>query len=335
MLKVLVTGASGFVGSHAIEALQEKKDIQVVAACRDKRRLLAGYEGEVREGDVRNDSYLAELFSGVDVLVNAAAWSSAWGHAKASRRHFYEPSIGLLEAAIAQGVKKIINISSTSAAAPDQSANPMSRGIIRNRWPHLDNVVRIEDFLRARAGDRLTVVNLRLGVFVGRRYGLGMLPILLPRLKTHLVPWVAGGKTSAPLTDGRDIGQAIALSVVADLHDYQGFNIVGPEVPTVREVIDFLHAEFGYPRPHFSVPFAVAYPFARLMEWLDPIVPWEPLVTRSIVHLLEEVGADNRRAEVMLGYRPRYPWRDAVRLQVREMAERQTSPMPLAAPLRE
>ena len=96
---------------------------------------------------------------------------------------------------------------------------------------------------------------------------------------------------------------------------------------SVREVIDFLHAEYGLPRPHFSVPFAVAYPFAWLMEQLDRIAPWPPLVTRSVVHLLEETGADNQRAEARLGYRPRVGWRDAIRQQMMEMASRQRRPM--------
>jgi len=33
--------------------------------------------------------------------------------------------------------------------------------------------------------------------------------------------------------------------------------VVGPEVPTVREVITFLHDEYGLPKPHFGVPFAM------------------------------------------------------------------------------
>jgi nucleoside-diphosphate-sugar epimerase len=163
---------------------------------------------------------------------------------------------------------------------------------------------------------------------------LGLLPILVPRLKTHLVPWVAGGRTSLPIIDGRDIGQAFALAATApDLADYEGFNIVGPEVPSVRQVITLLHDEFGLPKPHFGVPFAMAYPFAWLMEKIDPIVPWEPLITRSIIHLIEEVGVNNTKAERLLGYRPVHGWREAVRTQMAEMAVRQTRPMAMVRPV--
>ena len=66
------------------------------------------------------------------------------------------------------------------------------------------------------------------------------------------------------------------------------------------------------------------------MEKLDPIVPWEPLIVRSIVHLLEETSATNDRATVILGCQPQHDWRDAVRLQVAEMARRQTRAMSMA-----
>lgn len=333
MITVLVTGANGFVGSHAIEQMMGDGELRVIAACRDHSKLPPSFSGECRVGDIRDEHYLRSLFADVDVLVNAAAWTSAWGHRGESERYFYQPTLRLIDGAIAAGVKRIINISTTSAAAPDHSADPMSHGIIRNRWPHLNNVIRIEEHLRERASSSLCVVNLRFGTFAGNRYGLGMLPLLLPRLKTHLVPWVVGGKTSAPLTDGRDIGQAIHLAVHAQLSGYQSFNIVGPEVPTVREVITLLHDEFGYPKPHFSVPFAIAYPFAWLMEKIDPIVPWEPLVTRSIIHLLEEVNADNGRAEKMLGYTPRHHWKEAVRATVNEMKQRQSGAMPMTKPI--
>ena len=334
MTAVLVTGANGFVGSHVLEALQRRRGVTVIAACRDAARLPAGFDGEVRAGDLRDVRYVREVVDGVDVLCHGAAWTSVWGRRDESRRLHLEPTLSLIDAAQAAGVRRFIHTSTTSAASPEQSADPMSRGIPRRYWPHLCHVIAIEDRLRERASATFQVVNLRLGIFAGRRYGLGILPILLPRLKTHLVPWVAGGRTSLPIVDGEDLGEAFALAATASaLDDYEGFNIVGPEVPTVREVIEFLHEEFDYPVPHFGVPFFLAYPFAWLMETLDSIVPWEPLVTRSIVHLLAEVHADNRRAEARLGYRPRHPWREAVRKQVAEMRVRETRPMPMYRPL--
>jgi len=331
---VLVTGANGFVGSHVLEALAQREDVRLIAACRDGERMARTFSGEVRVGDMRDPGYVKSVVAGVDVLCHAAAWTSLWGQSENSRRLFLEPGLALIKAARAAGVRRFVHASTTSAAAPQHSGDPMSQGIPRAFWPHLGNVIALENALRKAAAPDFQVVNLRLGIFAGRRYGLGILPILAPRLKTHLVPWVAGGRTSLPIIDGRDIGQAFALAATAPgLANYEGFNIVGPEVPTVRQVVSLLHDEFGLPKPHFGVPFAIAYTFAWLLEKLDPLVPWEPLVTRSIIHLMEEVGVDNTKAKRLLGYRPVHDWREAVRIQLAEMAVRQTQPMAMARPI--
>lgn len=331
-IRVLVIGASGFVGSHALEALSADGSVEVIAACRNKTRLLQSFQGETRVGDIRDESYLCSVFDGIDIVCNAFAWTSLYNHAKESERLFLQPSMRLIDLAIKSGVKRFINVSTTSAASPDTSADAMSTGINRTYWPHLSNVVAIENQLRNKASTDFTVINLRLGLFAGNRYALGLLPILLPRLKTHLVPYVAGGHTSMPIVDGRDIGQALhKAALVEGLSGYQSFNIVGPSVPSVREVIDLLH-KHDYPKPHFNVPFPMAFAFAWLMESIDPIVPWEPLVTRSIIHLLREVNADNQRAMDILGYEPKYHWREAVETQIAEMNKRQEQPMSMARP---
>jgi nucleoside-diphosphate-sugar epimerase len=333
-MRVLITGTTGFVGSHCIEALAEHQEITTIAACRDPSRLPAGFTGEARVGDLRDSDYLNKLMNGIDTVVHAAAWTSLWGHRKQSDEFFLQPSLALIEAAKRQGVKRIIFISTLSAAAPGHSSDPMSKGIQHAYWPHEANVVRLEDRLRELSGDDFCTINLRLGLFAGSRYALGLLPILVPRLKTHLVPWVNGGKTGMAITDGRDIGQAIRLAATTPgLVGYQSFNIVGPDVPRVREVIEHLHQHHGLPKPHFGVPFPIAFAFAWLMEKLNPVVPWEPLVTRSIVHLLQETNADNKRAAQLLGYQPRYHWREAVDIQMDEMAKHQSKAMSMARPL--
>jgi len=334
MKTILVTGANGFVGTHTLKKLMLLDDINLIAACRDRSRLIPEFKGEVREGDFRDEQYLDKMLEGVDVVCNAMAWTALWGHKQQSQELYYEPTTKLIDKIIKKNISRYINVSTTSAASPEKSADAMSIGIPRTFWPHLCSVIKIENYMRSKASSETTMVNMRLGIFAGEHYGLGILPILLPRLKTHLVPWVAGGETHLPVIDGRDIGEAMKCAAIAEeLTGYESFNIVGKDSPTVKEVIEFIHKQFAYPKPHFSVPFFIAYPFAWLMEMLDPIVPWEPLVNRSIIHILEEVSADNNRAEKALNYQPCHNWQDAVSMQVQEMEKLQKKPMRMARPI--
>lgn len=335
MQTVLVTGASGFVGTHTVAALAQRNDIRLILACRDFSKINIDTAVEARLGDLRDAGYRQSLLKGVDVVCHAASWSSLYGHAKESNELYLQPTLALIAEAKRAGVKRWVNVSTTSAAAPQRSSDAISYGIERAFWPHLVNVIKIENRLRELADDGFNVMNLRFGIFAGQHYGLGVLPILVPRLKTHLVPWVAGGRTSLPIIDGRDVGQAMALAAITtNQSPYEALNIVGPQVPTAREVIGFLHEQYGLPQPHFSVPFPLAYAFAHLMEVLDPLLPWAPLVTRSIVHLLEEVKVDNQLAVQRLGYQPRFHWQAAIKAQMQEMSVRQRHNMPMALPIR-
>ena len=52
-MRVLVTGAAGFVGSHCIEALAGMEKVETIAALRDRSKLPPGFNGKVRTGDFR------------------------------------------------------------------------------------------------------------------------------------------------------------------------------------------------------------------------------------------------------------------------------------------
>ncbi len=328
--RILITGATGFVGSHILEALINDNSVILSVACRDKNKLSNDFKGEVITGDLRNSSYIKEIVKNIDVVCHAAAWTSLWNHKQQSHDNFLVPSLNLIKEAKASGVKQFI-FPSTTSANPVNSSDPFNEGIPHKFWPHLANVLAIENKLKQSTDSNFSTVILRLGIFTGKRYGVGILPILLPRLKTHLVPWVANGKTHLPLTDGQDIGQAFLQTTKAtNLKQHEAFNIVGQEQPTVRELIEFIHQEFNYPKPHFGVPFSIAYPFAWLMEKLDPIVPWEPLITRSIIHLLEETHVNNDRARKTLDYQPTVHWKDSVQEQIEEIHQYQKKAMSMA-----
>ena len=225
-------GATGFVGSHTLAALQAMEDIRPVALVRDAGRLPADYQGEVRVGDIRDAAFVAQALPGVDAICVATAWTSAWGHAEASRRYLLAPTLALLDAAVQADIPRIVFPSSVTARVLRTLPAGHLRGSPDSLWPHMANVNRIEDYLQTLTARGSTTAVLRLGHFVGEHYGLGMLPILLPRLRSHLVPWVGKGRTTIPLIAGRDVGQAMALAATRPgLTGYTTLDVVGGNNP--------------------------------------------------------------------------------------------------------
>lgn len=100
----------------------------------------------------------------------------------------------------------------------------------------LNCMIAVEDYLRAHADERLTVINLRSGIYSGRRLNLGLLKYLL-RASPHHLPAIQRGFDHCPLVDDRDIGQAFARASLAPLpQSYTSLNIVGPVTPGQSEV---------------------------------------------------------------------------------------------------
>jgi nucleoside-diphosphate-sugar epimerase len=141
-----------------------------------------------------------------------------------------------------------------------------------------------------------------------------MLPAIVPRLTTFLVPWLSGGKKHLPLVADTDLGHAFELASLADnLEDYESFNICGQDFPTLREVVTYIAQQAGVPKPLYSVPYPAGYVFGWLMETLNPVLPGSsPFLTRSIVHLCEDWVCPNDYAFKKLGYMPRKDWKRAV-----------------------
>lgn len=316
--RVLVTGATGFLGRNVLQALVARGDVEVIAACRNPTKLAPGFGGEVRSGDLMDAGYRRDVVKGVDVVCHAASWASMWNHRQLDRRRFLEPTRDLIEQAIGQGAKRFIQTSTVvigavtrSGAQHDDFSDTRHTGF----WPHVDHLVDLDRFMRDNSRRGTQMVTLRLGHFVGAGNRLGTLPALVPRLRTWLVPWLAGGRGRFPIVADADLGRAFALAAIADgLDDYESFNICGAEFPTLREVVEFIAAETGFPKPLYSVPYVAGYAFGWLMETLHPVLPGSsPFLTRSIVHLCEDWYCPNDYAGKKLGYVPMKDWRIAAR----------------------
>lgn len=315
--RILVTGANGFLGKNILKAFAQQENAELTAACRDKNKLPESFKGEIREGDLRDPAYRQSVVKNVDVICHAGTWAAMWGHCAQENEKFYGPSIDLIEQAINAGVTRFLMTSTVTITkvrkngpAIDDFSQPTYTGF----WPHLDRLVDIDAYMKENAHRGMQMLTMRLGHFVGAGNKLGLVPALVPRLKTFMVPWLAGGKSRLPLIADSDLARSYVAAVFAkELQPYESFNICGPNFPTTREVIEYVADKTGAPKPLFSVPYPVGHLFAWLMETLFPMLPGKsPFLTRSIVHLAEEWVCDTEYAKIKLGYCPQKDWTTAM-----------------------
>lgn len=316
--RVLVTGATGFLGSHVLRALSKRQDAELIAACRTPARLPAGFTGEVRAGDLLDIGYRRDLVRDVDVICHAGTWGSFWGHHAEERSRFLTPALDLLDRAREAGVRRFVLAATVAMGAPSRDGEPLDDFSPPRRtgfWPHVDFLIDLDRRMREVSGEGTEMVTLRLGHFVGAGNAQGLVPALVPRLSTRLVPWLSGGSARLPLVADTDLGEGMALAALADgLAPYESFNIIGPELPTTREVIEYVAAETGRPTPWYNVPHRAGYAFARLLEALHPLLPGAaPFLTRSLVHVAEDWPCTRDHAARKLGFVPVKSWRAAVR----------------------
>lgn len=325
-INILVTGASGFLGRNLLNAFLNQDNINVIAACRDKSRLPNTFKGEIRLGDLRDPAYRQSLVKNIDIICHAGTWAAMWDHAKEEDNNFFQPTIDLIEQANKAGVKRFLMTSTVATAKPTKNKsinNDFSPSTYTGFWPHLDRLIDIEKYMKSNSHHGMQMVVMRLGHFIGAGNKLGLVPTLVPRLKTYLVPWLSGGISRLPLVTDQDLASAyMAACLTENLHDYESFNICGKTSPTTREVINYISNKTGMPKPIYSVPYPAGYAFAWLMEKLFPFMPGKgPFLTRSIVHLAEDWCCSDDYAKQKIGYQAKKSWQDAMDEALEELKQ--------------
>lgn len=128
MTQVLVTGGTGFIGSHLVDALLSR-GVKVRCLVRSRRRLrwLEGKPVELVEGDCADARTLAPAVNGVDVVYHLAGvtWASRESEFYV---HNVEGTRNLLEACstLAPALKRFVLVSSQAAAGPGPADRPRS-----------------------------------------------------------------------------------------------------------------------------------------------------------------------------------------------------------------
>ena len=261
MTSVLVLGGSGFVGRHVCEALN-RLGVQVTVPT---RRLPAHSVQmlpmvTVVKADSHDSQQLAALVRGHDVVVNLVAILHG-DRAAFERSHVVLPRL-LAQTCIDQDVRRLVHVSALGADLHGPSMYQRSKA-------------QGEAALQSGVVQGLELTVLRPSVIFGEDDAFINLFAKLQAL-APVVPLAVAHTLFQPVWV-RDVAKAIVHAVQHRDTIGQVFELVGPQVFSLKQLVEHAGTWSGHPRWVFGLPPALAYVQALLME----LMPGAPLMSRD------------------------------------------------------
>jgi len=252
-MRVLVTGGTGFVGTHLVNRLlHEGHDVAVFA--RDPRKTRNRYNRPVETvpGNVLDRSSLEAAARGRDAVVHLVGIINEKGSQTFDRMHreAAENAVGASEAA---GVTRYLHMSAMGSAedAPSEYGRTKAAG---------ERVVR---------GSRLAWTIFRPSIIFGP--GDGFVSLLAPivRYNPGFIPVMGPGTTRFQPVSIRDVARVFAAALARPETVGRAFEVGGPEVFTLNDIDREIAAAVGKPGKRL-VHFPLWYGrlLARGFEWL-------------------------------------------------------------------
>jgi nucleoside-diphosphate-sugar epimerase len=325
-MKALVTGATGFLGSHIAERLIQRGDaVRALVRPASQRTFLESLGGvEFVEGDITQAASLSAAVDGVDVIYHAAAMVGDWGPYRLFKSITVNGTRNLLKAAVAAGTPRFLHVSSDAVYRyQDLRTGVTEDSPMETYFGPLDYyrrsktaAERIARRFQAKGNIALSIV--RPALILGER-DAAMLPGLIAFLKSPSAGYMGNARNVLPIVYAGDVAELCILAATKLAAAGQTYNAVNPEHVTQRDLIDTTAEIAGIPPPRRSVPFRVIYAAAMAMEAASLIRGWNhrPDLTRFSANL---IGVDYiesaSKAIHDLGWQPEVSMREAVKRSV-------------------
>ena len=269
--KVLLIGGSGFLGGWVANRLSER-GIRVIIPTRHRdhsKQVILLPTVYTVEADVHDPQQLAELMTCVDAVINLVGILHDGDSTQPYGKRFAAAHVELPKKIIAAmkqcGVRRLVHVSALKAASDAPSA-------------YLRSKAAGEALLRAASGE-LDITVLRPSVIFGP--GDSFLNTFATLLKLFpVLPLACGGARFQPVYVG-DVADALVASLTAGETFGQTYELAGPTVYTLRQLVDYTAKLVGEKRLIIDLPDGLAKLQASVLGLL-PKPPISPDNLRSM-----------------------------------------------------
>ncbi len=316
----LVTGGTGFVGSHLIESLRSSGDtVRAIVRRSSDREQIARLGGEPVQGELGDLDSLRDACRGCDVVYHAAARVEILG----DFREFHETTVmgteRLVQAAREAGVRRFVYVSSCGVYHPKL----MSSGVINESTPsppppkwfvYGRTKLAAEEVVRKNVATPMEWVIIRLGYLYGPR-NRALHRYFRPFFTAGPIMLIGSGNNEMTMLYVHDAARAVALAGRSNEAVGRTLIAAGNERITQRIYLNTLADGFGVARPTKSLPYPVAYVLGWIGEWMLRLSPRLVKIpfNRSVVALTGlPQRIDDTATQQLLNWKPQVRFADGM-----------------------
>jgi nucleoside-diphosphate-sugar epimerase len=317
-MRSLVTGGSGFIGSHLAAYLVSRGDeVSALVRATSQTQFLRDLNVNLVIGDIRDRDSLRPAVRGMDYVFHLGGVISAL-----DRDTYFavntQGTRNLLDACLSEnpGLRKLVFVSSISAAGPspcgaaldeDAESRPIS--------DYGRSKLAAEEAVLAASG-RLAVTVVRPPNVLGPRQKELVESIKL--LRNRIKPLIGRKDSRTSVAAVTDVVRALVLAAEDPRSAGRVFYVTDGRAYSWREITDAVADAVGLGRIHLPVPFAVQYALAAAAEAIARVRKRRPAVSREHVLAARRYCwvYDASRIERELGFHPSMDMKAAVQSAV-------------------
>ncbi len=316
-MKILLTGATGFLGFRTLEKLIDMPYVSTIIAT---GRVLKKTHTVIHQkvtyilGDLSDTLFVEELVSQVNYIIHAAALSSPWGNDKLFIAANVTSQQNLIKAAKKYDIKRYVYIST-----PSLYVNGLDRFNIKESDPLPTKFINAYATTKRLAEIELEntcipYIMLRPRALTGRGDTV-IMPRLIRAFDEGKLKIIGNGRNIVDLTSVANVVDAIILGLNAPPNAINEiYNITNGEPVNLWEKIDLVLTLLHKKLPTKTIPFPIVNALAHVLEWKALLTSSkEPSLTvYAAGTLAKSFTMDITKAKTRLGYSPKVSTNEAI-----------------------